>query len=193
MDKIGNIIEFIIKSVFAFFSVIAIVFVVKNCAYMMGFFSVSEENDIMFYRTMQITHVGKIYNGIGVVNEINLRVISKGFIAFIINIDWICYVYIVLVLLLLIILFTFPKWTMVSSYLKLSGYTFILYILKYILVLFVLAITFDGTNSSVYLSMKISTVIYLIFSFLEMMIFSLWICKFVLNLKQDIKTLHKCC
>ena len=94
MERTGHLIEFIIKIIFAIFSVIAVIFVVRNCALMFGFFTVTNEDSLVFYKTLGETHVGKIYNSFGSFNEINLSIIHQGFVAFITNMDFICYIFV---------------------------------------------------------------------------------------------------
>ena len=193
MERTGHLIEFIIKIIFAIFSVIAVIFVVRNCALMFGFFTVTNEDSLVFYKTLSETHVGKIYNSFGSFNEINLSIIHQGFVAFITNMDFICYVFVFLLIALLIVFFTFPKWDMVKSYIKISLYILLAYLAKYVFILLALAICFDGSETSVYLSLKIGTIFYYIISFAEMFLLSLLICKFVLNLKSDIRYINNHC
>lgn len=193
MERTGHLIEFIIKIIFAIFSAIAIVFVVRNCTFMFGFLTVTNEDSLVFYKTLSETHIGKIYNSFGSLNEINFSIILKGFVSFITNMDFICYVYVFLLIALLIVFFTFPKWDMVKSYIKISLYILLSYLAKYVFILLALAICFDGSEPSVYLSLKIGTIFYYIISFIEMFLLSLLICKFVLNLKSDIRYINNHC
>ena len=193
MEKTGQKLELLIKGITAIFGIIAIIFIVRNCISMTGFWFVKDENDVIFYHTLQNTHVGKVYNSLGVINDVNLNVIKLGFVSFITNIDWICYVFLFITILLLIAFFTFPKWEFVGHYLRHSLYLFFAYLSKYMFVLIFLGLFFDGTESSVYLSMKVSTISYFVFSFIEMFILSLWIVKFILNLPYDLKSLFKDC
>ena len=193
MERTGHLIEFIIKIIFAVFSAFAVVFVVRNCVFMFGFLTVKSEDSLVFYKTLSETHVGKIYNSFGSFNEINLSIIHQGFVAFITNMDFICYVFTLLLIALLIVSFTFPKWDMVKSYIKILIYILLSYLAKYVFVLLSLAICFDGSEPSVYLSLKIGTIFYYIISFVEMFLLSLLICKFILNLKSDIKSLNNHC
>ena len=193
MEKTGRILELIIKFIFAIFSAISIVFVVRNSISMFGFLTVTNDNSAIFYATLNNTHIGKVYNSFTSLNEINLNIIHQGFVSFVSNMDVICYIFFALFVILLITYFAFMKWEIIKSYIKISCYLILTYLSKFVFILLMIAICFDGSEPSVYLALKIGTIFYYLFAMVEMFLLSLWIAKFILNLKDDFKSINNHC
>lgn len=189
MEKLGQLLEILIKFIFAMFSTVACIFVVKNAFSMLSFFNLKEVDDALFYKILGNTQIGKVYNSMGVVIGLNMYSIICGILAFIINIEWICVAFLIIFIGLLTSYFIFIKWKLIKAYLKMCLALMISYIVKYLIVLLFLAILNDNSMEGFYLAFKVGAVFYFLISLIELFILSLWILKFFINIYSDIRQL----
>lgn len=190
MERKGQLIEIIIKSVYFLFSIIAAVFIVKNIISMFPLYKSFQLNEQEMYTFILKTPFGCIYKDIGHVEMIDSNIVSKAILAFIKNIHWCGIIFLTITLIMLFTYFMFIKWQLVGTYLKLSSYLIFAYIAKYILFALSILIFFKDDMNSFALSIIIGTSLYLILSLVEVFILSLFIIKFILNIAFDLKTIY---
>lgn len=193
MEKFGQILEIIIKTIFAAFSIVAVVFLVKNVIFMLMFFKLDGTNEAMFYNVFSNTFIGKVYNTMGAVIDINAMIILRGIVSYFLNLEVICCIFIMLIINLLVLYFIFIKWALLKTYLKMSGIVIASYIFKHAFILLFLAIFNDYSLENVCLALKVGSIFYLLLSIIEFIIFMLWIIKFMVNIVFDIKYLRNHC
>lgn len=187
MEKKGIVIEIILKFLFAAFSFIAAIFVVKNIISMSNLLKSFSYDEIELYDAVNSTHLGLIFNDIGVFLKIDGTTIFKVLTSFIANIEWIGIIFLLLSIGVSIVYFIFIKWKVFETYLKMSGLLILCYILKYILFACSILLFFKDNLASLSLALVIGTIIYIIISLFELILFVLWMLKFILNIVGDIK------
>lgn len=187
MEKKGILCEMIIKTIFAIFSFIASIFIVKNIISIFPFFNAYSYEEQSLYDVVYKTHIGEIFKDMGIFQQIDNNIVVKAVTSFIINIEWIGIVLLVLTLILLLLYFIFIKWKLLKTYLKMSGILIAFYLLKYILFACCFLIFFKDSLTSVCFSLIIGAIIYIIFSLMELTILFLWIIKFIFNIGNDFK------
>ncbi len=190
MERKGQLIEIIIKSVYFIFSIIAAVFIVKNIISMIPLYRSFQFSEQEMYNFILKTPFGIIYKDIGNVELIDSSIVSRAIVAFIKNIHWGGIIFLIITLIMLFTYFMFIKWQLVGTYLKLSSYLILAHLAKYILFALSILIFFKDDMASFSLSMIIGTSLYLILSLVELFILSLFIIKFILNIANDIKTFY---
>ncbi len=190
MERKGQLIEIIIKSVYFIFSIIAAVFIVKNIISMIPLYRSFQFSEQEMYNFILKTPFGIIYKDIGNVELIDSSIVSRAIVAFIKNIHWGILVFLAITLIMIFTYFMFIKWQLVGTYLKLSSYLILAHLAKYILFALSILIFFKDDMASFSLSMIIGTSLYLILSLVELFILSLFIIKFILNIANDIKTFY---
>lgn len=190
MEKKGELIEFIIKLVYFIFSMIAFVFIVKNVITMFPLYRIYQYDEQEIYNAIYKTSFGPIVENMGVIEVIDSSMILNIILAFIKNLNWLEVVFLVLTMIMTFVFFLFIKWHFIETYLKLTGYLLFTYLGKYLF--FALSILFFYKNdiASFSFSIIIGTSLYLILSIIELFIISLFIIKFILNLRMDLKIIY---
>ena len=187
MEKKAQLYEIIIKFTFAICAFVSAIFVVKNVIFMLPLYKSFSCDINGLYALIYNTPFGDILNDIGIVKDLSFTVIYKGFVAFLANIEWIGLVFLLLTIALLCLRFMFPKWVLVKQYLYMSLINILLYILKFGLFALAFLIIFKDGPRTVSLSFIVGTSLFILISFFQLIVLSLWIIKFIFNIVSDVK------
>lgn len=187
MEKKGIIIEMTLKFLFAAFSFIAAIFVVKNIISMSFLLKSFSYDETKLYDVVNTTHIGLIFNDIGIFIKIDGSTVLKVLVSFIANIEWIGIIFLLLNIYIGIVYFIFIKWKIFETYLKMSGLLILTYLLKYLLFACSILLLFKDSLTSISLALIVGTIVYILLSLFELTLLLLWMIKFIINIKGDIK------
>lgn len=187
MEKRAQLYEIIIKLLMAIIAFITGVFVAKNAVFMLPLFESVGKSEVELYEIIYATSIGDILKDIGVIVNVDLKIILKGFTAFLLNVEWISIVFLLVTLVLLMLSFVFVKWKLVKSYSRISLSIIGLYILKYLLFLLSFALIYKNGEKSMAMSFIVGNSLFMICSFIELFLLCLFVVKFILNIVGDIK------
>lgn len=142
------------------------------------------------YNAIYKTPFGPIVENMGVIEVIDSSMVLNTLLAFIKNLKWLEIVFLVLTMIMTFVFFLFIKWHFIETYLKLTGYLLFTYLGKYLFFALSILFFYKDDIASFSFSIIIGTSLYLILSIIELFILSLFIIKFILNLRMDLKTIY---
>lgn len=190
MEKRSIYYEFILKCVFFLISFIMAIFTILNVIKIVPLLQAYSISNEKLYSLFFKTDVGNIFTHMVVFEDSNFfTMLNEALNALIISLKWIDIGFLLLFGILLIAAFIYPKWKLVNTYLKLSAFLIIAYLLRYIS--FALCVLYFFKDSVIGLTngLFFGTIFYLLFCLSMIFIMSLFMIKFIFNVYFDVKNI----
>ena len=187
MKKAGHLYEIIIKSVYLIVGIVGLITIFNGVINIVPLLSSFSYDYSEIQDKVMNTEFNTAFKTLTSVDYFNSSLIMKTVLSFIANLSFLPYIFLIITTLLTILYFLFVKWPLVSSYFKVSLIHILLFIGKYVLFGLTLLIFYTNDIRSLATGLLIGTILYLIFSLLQIFFHSLWILKFILNISEDIK------